>query len=70
MTAIELEAFCDLLLVCDNCPLPEYVHRILLDFGNEEARRHGYKDWTDALHNIGELAVEEKRLAGQFGMGA
>lgn len=70
MTAIELEALCDMLLVSDPFPLPEYVHQILLDFANAESQRRGFSDWSDALHNIGALAEEEKRLGGQFGVGA
>ena len=70
MTAIELEALCELLMVSDPFPLPKHVERVLDDFANAESVRHGYDNWIDAYHRIGAIAEEEKKLNGQFGVGA
>ncbi len=70
MTAQELKAFTDLLMVSDPWPLSKKAGTILENFATAEAIEHGYSDWIEAFHIIREAAAEEEADNGQFGVGA
>jgi len=60
MTAVELEALCRLQYDGPHSIIQGRMLDVLLDLTNAESRRHGYKNWLDALDNIGPVADEER----------
>ena len=57
MNKEQLKAFLVLLMCSDPWPVEnEEGHQEILDsFADEESQRHGYSDWIEAYHGIGEL---------------
>jgi len=49
---VELGALCVLLMCDDPTDLTKLQRESIESFADAEAQRLGYKDWSDALHNI------------------
>lgn len=52
MTLIQLKALLTLIICDDPTELPKEERDAIMDFANDESKRHGYRDWVDALHEI------------------
>lgn len=55
MTVKQYRAFLNLLMCSDPWPTPDAAeNRILCEFADAEAIKHGYTDWIDAYHRMPE----------------
>lgn len=55
MGDIQFKVLCDLLMVSDPWPLDTEAEQTLKSWANSEAPSHGFADWVDAYHGIGEV---------------
>jgi hypothetical protein len=53
MTKEELNALCNLLMVCDPWPTCERDLDLLHQYADRVSRDHGFTDWIDAYHRMG-----------------